>query len=118
MDAQKLSDAFALIRDAALRRFWLDDLFMGVYRGVILGFSRIVGWIDRYLVDGIVNVLSAWTLRSAIALRGIQSGLAQDYVYAVAIGVLLCRLEPVARYGIASPPRATRRPISRGGVAE
>ncbi|HXJ80508.1 MAG TPA: NADH-quinone oxidoreductase subunit L [Candidatus Methylomirabilis sp.] len=89
VDAQKLSNAFALIRDAALRRFWLDDLFAGVYRWVILGFARIVGWIDRYLVDGVVNVLSAWTLSFGDWLRGIQSGLAQDYVYAVTIGVLL-----------------------------
>jgi NADH-quinone oxidoreductase subunit L len=89
VDAQKLSNAFALVRDAALRRFWLDDVFAGLYRGVILGFSRIVGWIDRYLVDGIVNVLSVWTLRFGDRLRGIQSGLPQDYVYAVAVGVLL-----------------------------
>ena len=89
VDAQKLSNAFALIRDAALRRFWLDDLFAGIYRGVILGFSRVIGWIDRYIVDGIVNVLSAWTLEFGDRLRGIQSGLPQDYVYAIAIGVLL-----------------------------
>ena len=89
VDARKLSDAFALIRDAALRRFWLDDLFAGLYRGAILGFSRIVGWTDRYLVDGVVNVLSVWTLRFGDRLRGIQSGLPQDYVYAVAVGVLL-----------------------------
>jgi NADH-quinone oxidoreductase subunit L len=89
VDARKLSNAFALIRDAALQRFWLDDLFAGLYRGVILAFSRIVGWIDRYLVDGIVNVLSASTLRFGDRLRGIQSGLPQDYVYAVAVGVLL-----------------------------
>ena len=25
-------------------------------------FSRVVGWIDRYIVDGVLNVLSAWTL--------------------------------------------------------
>ena len=30
--------------------------------GVILGVSRLIGWVDRYLVDGILNVLSAWTL--------------------------------------------------------
>jgi NADH-quinone oxidoreductase subunit L len=89
VDAQRLSNAFAVIRDAALRRFWLDDLFAGVYRGIILTFSRLIGWIDRYLVDGIVNLLSAWTLAFGNRLRGIQSGLPQDYVYAVAIGVLL-----------------------------
>jgi NADH-quinone oxidoreductase subunit L len=89
IDAQRLSNAFALVRDAAMEKFWLDDLFTGIYRDVILRFSRIIGWIDRYLVDGIVNLLSAWTLRFGDWLRGMQSGLAQDYVYGVALGVLL-----------------------------
>jgi len=89
VDAQRLSNAFGVIRDAALQRFWLDDLFTGVYRDVVLGFSRIIGWTDRYLVDGIVNLFSAWTLRLGDRLRGIQSGLPQDYVYAVALGTLL-----------------------------
>jgi NADH-quinone oxidoreductase subunit L len=89
IDAQRLSNAFGLIRDAAVERFWLDDLFAGVYRQIILGFSRIIGWIDRYVVDGIVNLLSAWTLRFGDWLRGMQSGLPQDYVYGVALGLLL-----------------------------
>jgi hypothetical protein len=54
----------------------------------MLGFSRLIGWIDRYLVDGLLNVLSALTLRAGGRLRGIQSGRAQDYVYGVAFGVL------------------------------
>jgi NADH-quinone oxidoreductase subunit L len=89
IDSQRLSDAFSLIRDAAMQKFWLDDLFIGLYRDVLLRFSRIIGWIDRYLVDGIVNLLSAWTLRFGDWLRGMQSGLPQDYVYGVALGVLL-----------------------------
>jgi NADH-quinone oxidoreductase subunit L len=89
IDAQRLSNAFALVRDAAMEKFWLDDLFIGIYRDVILRFSRVIGWIDRYLVDGIVNLLSAWTLRFGDWLRGMQSGLPQDYVYGVALGVLL-----------------------------
>ena len=40
-------------------------------------------------VDGIVNLFSAWTLRAGDRLRGIQSGLPQDYIYAVALGTLL-----------------------------
>ena len=82
-------NAFGLIRDAAIRRFWLDDLLESIYRRIILGFSWIIGWIDRYLVDGTVNLLSAWTLGFGDRLRGIQSGVPQDYVYAVALGVLL-----------------------------
>ena len=40
----------------ARRRYGLDALYAGLYRGVLLGFSRLIGWIDRYLVDGVLNV--------------------------------------------------------------
>jgi NADH-quinone oxidoreductase subunit L len=88
VDAQRLADAFGPIRAAALHRFWLDDLFGGIYRGIILGFSWLIGWIDRYLVDGLVNLFSAWALVAGDRLRRIQSGLPQDYIYGVALGVL------------------------------
>jgi NADH-quinone oxidoreductase subunit L len=89
ISADLLARAFAPIRRAALARFWLDDLFAGFYRHVLLGLARLIGWIDRYLVDGIVNVLSAWTLIWGDRLRRIQSGLPQDYVYGLAVGLLL-----------------------------
>src|SRR5499427_4706422 len=92
LSADALARAFAPIRAAALRRFWLDDLFAFVYRGLMLTLSRLVGWIDRYLVDGVLNVLSAWTLMSGDRLRHLQSGRAQDYVYGIALGVLLIML--------------------------
>jgi NADH:ubiquinone oxidoreductase subunit 5 (subunit L)/multisubunit Na+/H+ antiporter MnhA subunit len=73
----------------ARHRFGIDALALGLYRGCLLGFSRLIGWIDRYLVDGVLNVLSAWCLRAGDGLRRIQTGRAQDYVYGVAFGVLL-----------------------------
>jgi NADH-quinone oxidoreductase subunit L len=73
----------------ARHRYGIDALYAGLYRAFILGLSRLVGWIDRYVVDGLVNFWSAWTLRGGDLLRRIQSGRAQDYVYGVAFGVLL-----------------------------
>jgi len=73
----------------ARRRYGLDALFAGLYRGILLGFAGLIGWIDRYLVDGVLNVLSAWTLRAGDRLRRLQSGQPQDYVYGVAFGALL-----------------------------
>ena len=84
-----LARRLSVLGEAAHERFWLDDFFALVYRIGILGLSRIVGWIDRYIVDGILNVLSAWTLTAGDRLRRIQSGQAQDYIYGVALGVLL-----------------------------
>ena len=89
ISADWLSRRFAVIGEAAEERFWLDDAFALVYRRGILGLSWIVGWTDRYIVDGILNALSAWTLTLGDRLRRIQTGQAQDYIYGVALGVLL-----------------------------
>src|SRR5439155_103723 len=86
VSATALATLFGPIDFLARRRYGLDALYAGLYRGFILGFSRLIGWIARYLVDGVLNVLSAWTLRSGDMLRRIQSGQAQDYVYGVAFG--------------------------------
>jgi NADH-quinone oxidoreductase subunit L len=88
IEPERLAAMFGPIRRAALARFWIDDLLEGAYRIVLLGLSRIVGWIDRYIVDGVLNVASAWTLDAGDDMRSIQTGRAQDYVYAVAFGVL------------------------------
>jgi NADH-quinone oxidoreductase subunit L len=92
IDAASLAAAFGPIRHAAIRKFWIDDLFEGLYGNVMLAFSRAVGWFDRYIVDGVLNVVSAWTLTSGDDLRTMQSGRAQDYVYGVAVGVVVLLL--------------------------
>jgi NADH-quinone oxidoreductase subunit L len=89
IDAERLASALAPIRRAALARFWIDDVFAAVYRVAVLGFSRSVGWVDRYLVDGVLNVVSAWTLDAGDGLRTMQTGRAQDYVYGIGVGLLV-----------------------------
>jgi NADH-quinone oxidoreductase subunit L len=84
-----LANVFSPIRAAALRKFWIDDIFEGIYGVILLGFARIVGWVDRYIVDGILNVVSDWTVQAGDELRGIQTGKPQDYVYGIGAGVLV-----------------------------
>ncbi|MFQ5521423.1 MAG: hypothetical protein ACE5FK_08495, partial [Candidatus Methylomirabilia bacterium] len=86
---EALAAAFGPLSRAVERKYWLDDLAEGVYRGVILALSGVIGWVDRYLVDGMVNVLSALTLRGGNRLRMIQTGQAQDYLYGVSFGLLI-----------------------------
>ncbi len=92
IDADALAGAFGPLRHAALKRFWIDDLFESAYGVVLLGFSRAIGWFDRYLVDGVLNVVSTWTLTSGDDLRTMQTGRVQDYVYGVAVGLMILLL--------------------------
>ena len=73
----------------AAQGYGLDALYLALYRGAVLALSRLVGWIDRYVVDGLVNVASAFTLRAGAELRQLQTGRAQDYLYGVTAGLLL-----------------------------
>ena len=89
IDAERLAASTGPLRAGAHARFWIDNVFESVYRVALLALSRVVGWWDRYLVDGVLNMFSAWTVTAGDVLRGIQTGRPQDYVYGVAIGVLV-----------------------------
>ncbi|HZI82291.1 MAG TPA: proton-conducting transporter membrane subunit, partial [Casimicrobiaceae bacterium] len=89
VDPARLWAALAPLAFLARRRYFIDAIFAAAYRGVLLGLSRVIGWVDRYLVDGVVNALSATALRAGDQLRRLQTGHPQDYVYGVALGVLL-----------------------------
>ena len=80
--------ALAPIDVLARHRYFLDAIYRGIYRGLLLGVARLIGALDRYIVDGLLNVASAWSLRAGDALRRIQSGQVQDYVYGVTFGLL------------------------------
>jgi NADH-quinone oxidoreductase subunit L len=71
------------------RRYYVDDVFEGGYRVLYLGATRVVGWFDRFVVDGIVNGITELTLVVATGLRRVQTGRVQDALYAVVIGLLL-----------------------------
>jgi NADH-quinone oxidoreductase subunit L len=89
ISAAALTRALGPFPGWAAQGYGLDALYVALYRGAVLAFGRVVGWIDRYLVDGLVNVASAYTLRAGADLRRLQTGRAQDYLYGVTAGLLL-----------------------------
>ncbi len=92
ISADSLAAAFGPIRRAALAKFWIDDAFEMAYRGGLLAFARIIGWTDRYIVDGVLNVISAWTLDGGDVLRRIQTGRVGDYICALGAGLVVLML--------------------------
>jgi NADH-quinone oxidoreductase subunit L len=92
ISADTLATVFGPVRKAALAKFWLDDIYQAIYRHVLLAFARLIGWTDRYIVDGVLNVISAWTLDGGDALRRIQTGRVGDYIFAVGAGLLVLML--------------------------
>jgi NAD(P)H-quinone oxidoreductase subunit 5 len=77
------------VRRAALAGFGFDAAALALYRGGLLAFARTIGWLDRYIVDGVLNVVSFLTVATGDRLRSVQTGRVQDYLYGVTLGVLM-----------------------------
>jgi NADH-quinone oxidoreductase subunit L len=74
----------ALARSAAV-----DRAAQAMYARGLLGFSTAISWLDRYLVDAVMN-LTAWAgLSAGERVRAVQTGKTYDYVTAVVAGLIL-----------------------------
>ncbi|MGO8994390.1 MAG: NADH-quinone oxidoreductase subunit L [Polyangiaceae bacterium] len=58
------------------------------YRRVTLVLADGLAWVDRYVVDGVINMLGYSTLEAGAQARPIQTGLPSDYVTAVVLGAV------------------------------
>lgn len=71
------------------RKFWIDDIYMWIYRNILDGLSSLCGWFDRYIVDGFVNLIAYSAKLTSQRLRTIQTGRTQDYLYGIIIAMIL-----------------------------
>ncbi len=82
--APALAPLERLARGAAVNR-----LYEASFRHILSAGADVLAWFDRYVVDGVMNVLGWSFVTGGRALRRVQTGLAQDYVFAVVIGAVL-----------------------------
>ncbi len=58
------------------------------YKRVLLVLAGVLGWFDRYVIDGLMNFFGWSVVAAGRAMRVVQTGRAQDYVFAVVVGAL------------------------------
>jgi NADH-quinone oxidoreductase subunit L len=68
---------------------YVDRFWELGYRKVLLTVGGLLGWIDRYVVDGLMNGLGWASIEVGHALRKEQTGRVRDYAFFVALGVVL-----------------------------
>jgi len=65
----------------------IDRFINALARGT-LKLAHLDDLIDRYLVDGVVNLLASWTYALGLALRGVQTGRLRQYVMFIVVGTV------------------------------
>ncbi len=78
------------IRRILLKGYYQHEIFTQWFaETVVYGTSLIMNMIDIKLVDGWLNWLSGWILGFAGNLRRVQTGIVQNYVVAVVLGIVV-----------------------------
>ncbi|MDE6490564.1 MAG: NADH-quinone oxidoreductase subunit L [Muribaculaceae bacterium] len=71
-------------------RFYWDELYMFITHRIIFNLiSKPIAWFDRRIIDGSMDGMANVTQRLSCAIRGLQSGNLQMYVWVYLIGALL-----------------------------
>ncbi|MCK9564890.1 MAG: NADH-quinone oxidoreductase subunit L [Methanothrix sp.] len=78
------------IRKMLLKGYYQHEIMTGWFaETIVYGTALICNMIDIKLVDGWLNWLSAWILGFAQHVRKIQTGVVQNYVMALVLGVVV-----------------------------
>ncbi len=87
---EKYAKMLGGIYSAAKNKFYFDELYQFITKKIIFNFlGRPAAWIDKHLVDGLMNGLATGTAAVSSFIKGIQSGRVQNYAVYFFGGILV-----------------------------
>ena len=77
---QQISVSLGGLYKAAYRKFYIDEIYLFITKKLIFNLiGRPAAWIDRNIVDGLMNGIASATATVSGWIKGIQSGKVQSY---------------------------------------
>ena len=84
-----LANKFKGLWTAAYHRFYMDELYQFITHKIIFArISRPIAWFDRRIIDGTMDLLANVTNSASFAIRRMQSGSLQTYVWFYLVGAV------------------------------
>ncbi len=91
---EKFRNAMPSLWKWSFHRFYWDELYMFITHKIIFGIvCRSLAWFDRHIIDGTMDAFATVTNKTSNAIKTLQSGQIQMYVWwylmgALALGVI------------------------------
>lgn len=87
---EKMAQALPNLWRWCYHRFYWDELYMFITHKIIFnGICKPIAWFDRHVIDGTMDGFAFLTNKASYAIRGLQSGNLQMYVWWYLIGAVL-----------------------------
>jgi NADH-quinone oxidoreductase subunit L len=86
--SQKIAGALGGFYRATYRKFYIDEIWLFITKKIIFnGIGRPAAWVDRKIVDGMMNGIASATAKISTAVKGFQSGKIQNYTMYFFLGI-------------------------------
>jgi NADH-quinone oxidoreductase subunit L len=89
IDPAKLATALRPLYALSSNKFYFDEIYHVVIVVPVVWIGRILNFVDRWIVDGIVNLLGEGTYVTGIGLKYGQNGQVQTYGLITVLGALI-----------------------------
>jgi len=77
---QSIAVAMGGFYKTVYRKFYIDEIYVFITKKIIFNLiGRPAAWIDKYIVDGFMNLLGTITEKISGLIKGLQSGKVQNY---------------------------------------
>ncbi|MEY3874221.1 MAG: NADH-quinone oxidoreductase subunit [Bacteroidota bacterium] len=86
---QSIATTLGGLYTAAHKKFYMDELYLFITQKVIFNLiGKPAAWIDKNIVDGLMNLFADTTAQISDNIKGLQSGKLQQYASYFFVGVL------------------------------
>ncbi len=76
----KISSSVGFLYRAAYRKFYIDEIYLFITKKIMFNLiGRPAAWIDKHIVDGLMNLLATITAKISAWIKTMQSGKVQGY---------------------------------------
>jgi NAD(P)H-quinone oxidoreductase subunit 5 len=79
--------AWRFVQDLLGYDFYIDRIYKSTIVSIVAVLSKISAWSDRYIIDGLVNLVGFATIFSGQSLKYSVSGQSQGYMLTIVIGI-------------------------------
>ncbi|MEO5648162.1 MAG: NADH-quinone oxidoreductase subunit L [Chitinophagaceae bacterium] len=76
----RISSSLGSLYRSAYRKFYIDEVYLFITKKIIFNLiGRPAAWIDKNIVDGLMNLIASATGKISALIKGMQSGKVQNY---------------------------------------
>lgn len=76
----KIANTLGTLYRAAYKKFYVDEIYLFITKKIVFNLvGKPAAWIDKNIVDGLMNAIAAVTAKISAAIKGLQSGKVQGY---------------------------------------